>query len=233
MGKVGKKTFKTMKNRFENLTIPINPSQDKIYEHLNFAAGFPPYIRGYTASENLLQSICFKDINIKIEANTQEVVLGERTFFLLKDDRTTDFEKVIAIKLLQAKEIFKTNEKKSENIGFLYIFTNDYLLNIAQIRAIRMFWAKMMLNFNIAKKLPIAAGVHTPMQKYFAAMAGIHQIFYFSENQYFFIENESILLENSMLLKSIDPWAGSQAVEEATQKTYVKLEERFAQISQE
>ena len=195
-------------------------------EHLNFAAGFPPYTRGNYSTMYITNPLKTDKHNSGTEIKNN-FSKEEQTSIVLK----------LAYSLAKGKEHIndklelgiKIDEIASE-IYFSCRVSNNFFMEIAKLRAARMIWAKIVNQFNPKKQESMMMHIHSETSKLdskekdyldnitktsleaMSAIFGGTESLDSSYNIVQHIENET------NITKAIDPWAGSYYIEFLTKQ---------------
>ncbi len=114
-------------------------------------------------------------------------------------------------------------------ISFNYDFGKNHFFEISKMRALRMLWAKMMLQFNPKQNQSLALQIHS--KNYFS---NINQVVsaQFGGAQSAISTNiiSEFIIKETYIFKTIDSWAGSTSLEKLTEKILNNTWNHFKEI---
>jgi len=127
------------------------------------------------------------------------------------------------------KSIVKNDKKYQKNKSVYQLrksikfiskpFENNYFGEIAKMRAVRMVWSKLLIQFKPKNQglfaLHINATIETSFDAFQAILGGCQRVILKDKKHLFFEEETGIL-------KTIDPWEGSTYVEKRTEEIITK-----------
>lgn len=193
---------------FSNLEIEVHYKKDTIFEHEQYIAGVAPNLRGIHATmyfQTPLKTKITTDA-ISKENTTPEIELSNFLAHSLKCIQK-EIDANVTIDTIVSKLTFETT------IG------NNHFDEIAKMRAARMLWSKLIMQFNPKKQtsfaLQIKAKIETSFNAFQAILGGCQYIISQDKKHFFFEEETGIL-------KTIDPWAGSTYVDKRTEEIAIK-----------
>lgn len=188
---------------FSKLKVDVQKEKDFYFEHEDYIAGVPPYLRGIHSTMYLQEPLKITILdNIPIKKNTTPEI--EISNFLLKSYRLIQ-------KNLQKNLPIDTIIKK---LAFQTTISENHFDEIAKMRAARTLWGSMIKLFNPKIQdllaLNIHASIHNSTDTLTAILGGCQSITSKDMSHLFFEEESSIL-------KTVDPWAGSFYIEKRTE----------------
>lgn len=214
-----------------NISLPRKQELDtKSQLHENFAAGFPPFLRGNSVTmfiENPLKTIQITDtLNISEQ-------FSQKGLILIYSETTLEIE--IADNFLKGLELIKSNVENgitidsiAQKIFFAWNSEQNHFKGIAKIRAARMLWAKLVKKFNPREEKSMSLqSVHLTKQMTDITIEAVNlasAIFSGIETiAYPMIDTlaQAYIQEETEITKTIDPWAGSVKFEKMTKKTAI------------
>jgi len=188
---------------FSKLTVEVQKEKKFYFEHEDYIAGAPPYLRGIYATMYLqepLKKTIVQDIPSQ-ENTTPEVELSN---FLIKSSRSIQnaLQENIPIDTIVSKLSFHTT------------INNNHFDEIAKMRAARILWASMIKLFSPknqdSQALKVHASVNRPINTLTAILSGCQSLTS-KDMSYLFFEEET------HVVKTVDPWAGSFYIEKRTE----------------
>ncbi len=212
----------------EGMPMKKHLSEEDIYdaEHLNFAAGFPPFTRGI-----------FSTMYITNPLKTGKYNSGTEIKNNFSKEEQTSFVLELAYTLAKGKEHIndklelgiKIDEIASE-IYFSCKVSNNFFMEIAKLRAARMIWAKIVNQFNPKKQESMMMHVHSETSKLDSkekdyldnitrtSIEAISAVFSGTESLDTPHNIVQHIEDETNITKAIDPWAGSYYIEFLTKQ---------------
>jgi methylmalonyl-CoA mutase N-terminal domain/subunit len=188
---------------FSKLKVEVQKEKDSYFEHEDYIAGAPPYLRGIYATMYLQEPLkkgTAQDIPLQ-ENMTPEIEISNflsKSYHLIQNN----LQENIPIDTIISKLSFHTTINK------------NHFDEIAKMRAVRILWAGMIKLFSPKKQesfaLNIYASIHNSTETLTAIMGGCQSITSKDKSHLFFEEETNIL-------KTVDPWAGSFYIEKRTE----------------
>lgn len=232
MGKHREKTIEKVISEIENIS--LKGSQSKVLE-MEHIAGFSPYLRGYHAIGNLLQSPDYERIHIWSENLDSE---DQKCFEILFNN----MENLLRVKNVDKKSIIvgetsslaqiidnvnqinyiyllcdsgysflrsffnQISTEMLSKVRFLVFFDEDTFNKIEKIREIRAFYSEIMKEKGYSYKVPISSYISTITEQLYALAAQSDVLLYEADNLYINDELNHFLVENTLISKTIDPF---------------------------
>jgi len=188
---------------FSKLKVEVQKEKKFYFEHEDYIAGVPPYLRGIYATmylEEPLKKATAQDIPSQ-ENTTPEIEISNflsKSYHLIQNNlqENTPIDTIIS------------------KLSFHTTINKNHFDEIAKMRAARILWASMIKLFNPKKQesfaLNIHASIHNSTETLTAIMGGCQSITSKDMSHLFFEEETNIL-------KTVDPWAGSYYIEKRTE----------------
>lgn len=232
MGKHREKTIEKVISEIQNISLKGSESEVLEIEHI---AGFPPYLRGYHAIGNLLQSPDYERIHIWSENSDSE---DQECFEILFNN----MENLLRVKNVDKKSIIvgetsslaqiidnvnqinyiyllcdsgysflrsffnQISTEMLSKVRFLVFFDEDTFNKIDKIREIRAFYSEIMKEKGYSYKVPISSYISTITEQLYALAAQSDVLLYEADNLYINDELNHFLVENTLISKTIDPF---------------------------
>ncbi|WP_238252433.1 hypothetical protein [Capnocytophaga cynodegmi] len=232
MGEHREKTIEKVISKIENISLKGSESEVLEMEHI---AGFPPYLRGYHAVGNLLQSPDYERIHIWSENLDSE---GQECSEILFND----IENLLSAKNVHKKSIIirevsnlaqiidninqinyiyllcdseysilrsffnQISRKMLSKVRFLLFFEENTFDKIEKIRETRAFYSEIMKEKGYSYKVPISSYISTITEQLYALATQSNVLLYEADNLYINDELNHFLLENTLISKTIDPF---------------------------
>lgn len=232
MGEHREKTIEKVISKIENISLKGSESEVLEMEHI---AGFPPYLRGYHAIGNLLQSPKYERIHIwsenldsegqecsEILFNNMENLLSaqnvDKKSIIIREVSNLaqiidNINQINYIYLLCDSEysilrsFFKqTSREMLSKVRFLLFFGENTFDKIEKIREIRAFYSEIMKEMGYSYKVPISSYISTITEQLYALAAQSNVLLYEADNLYINDELNHFLVENTLISKTIDPF---------------------------
>ncbi|MFK8275291.1 hypothetical protein ACI76Y_06365 [Capnocytophaga cynodegmi] len=232
MGKHREKTIEKVISEIENIS--LKGSQSKVLE-MEHIAGFPPYLRGYHAIGNLLQSPDYERIHIWTENLDSE---GQECSEILFNDienllsaKNVDKKSIIIREVSNLAQIIdninqinyiyllcdseysflrsffkQISREMLSKVRFLLFFGENTFDKIEKIREIRAFYSEIMKEMGYSYKVPISSYISTITEQLYALAAQSDVLLYETDNLYINDELNHFLVENTLISKTIDPF---------------------------
>ncbi|GIJ95224.1 hypothetical protein CAPN002_24420 [Capnocytophaga stomatis] len=214
--------------------ISLKSSKSGFLEN-EYIAGFPPYLRGYHAMGNLLQSPEYEPVCVWNEGLIScEEKYAEVLFHDLKDllnAEKIDKKSIIITEKLNLNQIidninqinyiyllcdleysflrsfFQQIPKEIlPKIRFLSFFDEKVFDRMDKIRQVRAFYSEIMEEMEYSYKIPIASYVNTVTEQLYALAAQSDVLLYDANNLYLNDKLNRFLMQNTLILKTIDPF---------------------------
>ncbi|WP_212899266.1 hypothetical protein [Capnocytophaga cynodegmi] len=232
MGKHREKTIEKVISEIQNISLKGSESEVLEMEHI---AGFPPYLRGYHAIGNLLQSPDYERIHIWSENLDSE---GREYFEILFNN----MENLLRVKNVDKKSIIvgetsslaqiidnvnqinyiyllcdsvysflrsffnQISTEMLSKVRFLLFFDENMFDKIEKIREIRAFYSEIMKEKGYSYKVSISSYISTITEQLYALAAQSDVLLYEADNLYINDELNHFLVENTLISKTIDPF---------------------------
>ena len=230
---------------FSNIKIEVQKEKNKYFEHENYIAGTPPFLRGvhsfpkdqYPLNQNKQNTIIkldLSDIDFNNKINETLENKTETSLISISNNTEVNSEIQIAELLLKTHKLFaeciKTGIKIdaiASEISFSWNTTNNLPSEIAKIRATRLLWAKMINQFQPKNTKSLALQIHIEEDDYLSLLIAI------TGNTQYDSKNNNFLKQNStetFTTKTIDPWAGSTVIEKLTEDFTLKTWNLFSTL---
>ena len=225
---------------FSNIKIEVQKEKNTFFEHENFIAGTPPFLRGihsfpqenHSLASNTQNTVIKLDIN-NLDFNNKINLFIENqaknSTISISNKKAINSEIEIAQLLFKVHNSFSEEIKKglkidliASKISFSWSTTNYLPYEIAKIRATRLLWAKMVNQFQPKKPKSLALKIHIEGISYLTSFISIT-----GGTQNTSTQNNS----NTFIDKTIDPWAGSTTIEELTENFIKKTWKLFLTLS--
>lgn len=208
--------------------IKNNETKTKNQKHENFAGGFPPFLRGNSATMFVTNPV--NTLKITDNSDISEQFLKRKLFFISSENT---LETEIADNLLKGLKLIKNKIKNgfiiddiAQKIIFCWNAEQNYFEGIAKIRVARMLWAKLVKKLNPKEEKSMclqsvyqikqAKDVTTEIATLSSAIfGGVETVAHQTEND---ISTLLYLQEETEITKTVDPWAGSIELEEMVTK---------------
>lgn len=232
MGKHREKTIEKVISKIENISLKGSESEVLEMEHI---AGFPPYLRGYHATGNLLQSPDYERIHIWSENLDSEGRECSEVLFCNMENllrvKNVDKKSIIVGETSNLAQIIDNvnqinyiyllcdsgysflrsffNQISTEmlsKVRFLVFFDEDTFNKIEKIREIRAFYSEIMKEKGYSYKVPISSYISTITEQLYALAAQSDVLLYEADNLYINDELNHFLVENTLISKTIDPF---------------------------
>jgi methylmalonyl-CoA mutase len=223
---------------FSKLTLEVQTEKEQNFEHEEFIAGAPPFLRGISTTMYLQNPIeVFLEIeNSAIPLNSEKQIkeaLSNTSKISLSTEETTP-EIELPTLLIEASKVFKIGSKLglstdeiASKISFQLHSKNDTITKIATMRAARFLWANFIqqLNPKNQESLTLYINVNSKnnYQEIIAAILGGAQSITASSEIIDFIESET------WITRTVDPFAGSTVLEQLTSAIILKSWDLFQQ----
>ena len=186
--------------------------------------------------------IPLEDLNLSFQINTSTAIVeifnditqsNFKTIEISNASSTKIPEVDIADLLLASYLCIKNNISKgftidniANKISFNLKLDNKNFIEIAKARAARMLWAKMIHSFTPKKQESYALELHATIEN---ATTILPAIFGSYQSITCFETEQLVALEETSITKTVDPWAGSNYIEqktaEITSKAWLLFEE--------
>jgi len=199
---------------FSKLKIEVQKEKDFHFEHEDYIAGIPPYLRGIHSTMYLqepLKLIISEEIPLQ-ENTTPEIELSN---FLTK-----------AFRFIQ--NCIQENSPIDNCISKLSFNTSihkNHFDEISKMRAARMLWARMIKLFSLKHQESFALNIHVSINNdtdaLNAILGGCQSLTSKDSSPLFFEEETNIS-------KTVDPWAGSFYIEKMTEDITNKAWQLFS-----
>ena len=220
---------------FSNLKIEVQKKKNSYFEHENFIAGTPPFLRGINSySKNKSELTLNKSISsIKLDISNSNLdikvnELLEVDSILLSNNKEQTSENQIAELLLHTYNLFLKCVKEdilideiAPKISFYWTACKDFPFEIAKIRATRMLWAKMVNQFQPKNQKSLALNIYIENIDSISSMI--------AKTTEAKSCSKDILNEN-FNSKTIDPWAGSSIIEKLTEDFSTNSWQKFLNL---
>ena len=222
---------------FSNLKIEVQNKKNMYFEHENYIAGIPPFLRGiysfskhqYSINKNKQNTVTKLDLSdLDFNNKINEVLENKTETSLISISNNTEINSEIQIAklLLKAHKLFSDCIKNgikidsiATQISFSWCTTNILPFEIAKIRATRLLWAKMINQFQPKNIKSLALQIHIEGGDYLSSLIAI------TGNTQYDSKNNTFLKQNStetFIGKTTDPWAGSTVIEKLTEDFTLK-----------
>ncbi|MFK8297661.1 hypothetical protein ACI76O_07025 [Capnocytophaga cynodegmi] len=232
MGEHREKTIEKVISKIENISLKGSESEVLEMEHI---AGFPPYLRGYHAIGNLLQSPKYERIHIWSEyldsegreysevlfcnienllrvknVDKKSIIIGETSNLAQIIDNINQINYIYLLcdsEYSILRSFFKQISREMlSKVRFLLFFGENTFDKIGKIREIRAFYSEIMKEMGYSYKVPISSYISTITEQLYALAAQSDVLLYEADNLYINDELNHFLLENTLILKTIDPF---------------------------
>ena len=229
-----------------NISLSRNESSNiQQFEHENFVAGFPPFLRGTNAT-----MFVQKPWRIQENASLTDNKITIESYPSGKKNINTEEE--LAQTLLAGLNIVKEHVEKGHTIDsiatkllFVWKSGTNHFIDIAKIRAARMLWTKLIMPFNPKNTISLALQASYKIESSYTedahfidpvtkstieAISGVFGGANFLNYSYldnievhtkgnkskFSIKIDTFLQNEIQITKTVDPWGGSFYLENLT-----------------
>lgn len=210
-----------------------------IYAENNIISGFKLFSLGLKE-----QNTSIEDLNLSIQLNTSANIINIFEDIIQYNLKSIEISNTSANKTKTPEanladllftsytgiqhRILKgyTIDNVANKISFNLKLGNNYFIEIAKARAARMLWAKMIHLFNPKKQESYALTLHATIENSTTVLPAIFGSY---QSLTCFETEQLVALEETSISKTVDPWAGSNYMEqktaEITNKTWLLFEE--------
>lgn len=185
---------------FSKIKVDVQKNKTIYFEHENYIAGIEPHLRGIYSTmyfHHPLKTTTTNNIASNKNINPSIEVANFLTSSFKYLQKNTPIDNAVS------------------TISFQTFIGENHFIEIAKIRAIRMLWSKMIKSFNPKNHnsytLTINATINNSIDAFAAIFAGCQSIASNNKTHLFFEVETGIL-------KTIDPWAGSNYLEILTEE---------------
>lgn len=232
MGEYREKITEKIISTIQNISLKGVKSETLQTEHI---AGFSPYLRGYRAMGNLLQSVeiqlvriwnrdltincgkplevLFHNLDDLLEVQNIEkraIIIGENSDLEQIMSNSSQIEHIYLLCDVEYSFLQCFFQKISEElifkVRFLSFFDEKVFDRIDEIRKIRSFWSEIMENRGYSHQIPVVAYINTIVEQVYALAIQSDLLLCDADNSCVNDKLNGFLIENSLISKTIDPF---------------------------
>ena len=187
----------------QNIILITDPDQNvHIYpEHVNYGAGLPPYVRGNDSTMYIRKP--FKD-------NPKNKTIINIDDFLLSNNIQKNY---LAVLLVMGLDLLVKKEDSATEICFKWKFEEEFLTEIARMRASRVIWSMLIKDNQLknykSSQFHIFAKPDNEAEALISILGGVDYI-HAEDDLIFFLQEES------KITKTVDPLGGDYKLEDLT-----------------
>ncbi len=175
------------------------------------------------------QNIAIEDLNLNIQLTTSANIIDVFEYFIQHNIKSVEISNASSTETPEADlanllfssyvciqhHISKDNtiDSIANKISFNLKLGSKHFIEIAKARAARMLWAKMIHLFNPKKQTSFALELHATVED---ATNVLPAIFGSYQSVTSFETEQLVALEETNITKTVDPWAGSNYMEQKT-----------------
>lgn len=210
-----KNSILTVLGLFIAATKQLKIPQDQLYLALNLTPGNS--IIDAQFHQNTIEAILNYTTKNSLKINTISI---ETQLTKTKKASETDFAYFLAATFETISYYVSKGLKIdtiASKISYNYAIGEDYFYEISKMRAVRMLWAKMLLQFKPKQQQSLALQIHSlnNFSNYYKVMSAV-----LGGAQSVITTNiiSQFMQQETYILKTIDPWAGSSTAEKLTEE---------------
>ncbi|MDO5607342.1 MAG: hypothetical protein Q4G08_02690 [Capnocytophaga sp.] len=205
----------------------------------DYAAGFPPYQRGYHAMGYVLEipdliPLDAQHIFINTTLHQQDFPASSNRYANLTPADQPIPETWAASQLWNVGQLLQQKKIAPDKVAIWVSFDkSNHWETVAYIRFLRMLWATIALRLQLRQLLPIAVEVTSANEYMAGIIAQADRFITPAGNPLLDDKTIKTFIRNSLIARTVDPLGGSVAVEQKTINFYRKSCECLAQLDKE